>query len=93
MGVWCTVGAVSYLAIGSDKGVFTSRNLFQDTITQVFHEHLFLRFHISDHQVMESRVGVLLEMKFVFHDASSAFLIPHLNKDCPQGRLGSVGLS
>ena len=54
------VASLSNLAIWSDKGVFASRNFFQDVVPQVFHKHLLLAFHVFYHNFLNDWVMVTL---------------------------------
>ena len=54
------VASLSNLAIWSDKGVFASRNFFQDIVPQVLHKHLLLAFHVFYHNFLNDWVMVTL---------------------------------
>ena len=88
--IWCICGAFSYLAIGGDKGVFAPWDFFEDTISQVLHEHLFLALHIFNYYVLDGNVRMMLECMLIFHDAGSALLIPHFYKYSPKDRMRGI---
>ena len=83
--------AFSYLAIWCNKQFVTARDSFEDIVTEILHEHLLFALHVLDDHVLEGAVGVLLEGVLVFHNACSAFLIPHLDKYCSKVTVRGVG--
>ena len=58
----------SYLAIGCDKGILTSRNSLEDVIAKVLHEHLFFALHVLDDDVRDVVIRVLMEGVLVLHN-------------------------
>ena len=58
----------SYLAIGCDKGILTSRNSLEDVVAQVLHEHLFFTLHVLDDDVRHVVIRMLAEGVLVLHD-------------------------
>ena len=82
---------ISYLAITSQKGIFTTRNSLQKAVSNIFNHHLLSTLHVSDNYSPNCLIHVLLQGVLVFHDSSSAILVLHLYEDCAKDGLVSIG--